>query len=309
MVNHWHSVSIGVASFDAVSALWIDRFGFDVEREHAGDDASLARLWALPSGSIDHQWWLTCPGQSAGRLHIVQFSTHAGAVRDGAQSFDLCPKNLDVYVDDIARRVDELRAAGLRFRNDAFSDVVAPDGTHFREIHLPAHDGLNVVLLEVVGKSLPFTRQGYLGVGPLVTTVPDADAERAFYRELGFEPLAHNVLAGAEIERMIGLPAGATLDVSMLGEPANPLGEMEIIRYGGTNGADLYPRARAPARGILEIHAYVDDPSALAADPPTNAQTSEHIDVGASLLGRGPVCRLRTPAGFAVNLWRFSGAA
>ena len=158
----------------------------------------------------------------------------------------------------------------------------------FREIHLPAHDGLNIVLLEVVGKALPFSDKGFLGVGPLVTTVADIGAERTFYERAGFEPLAHNVLSGPEIETMIGLPQGASLDIAILGETGNPLGEIEIVQYGGTDGSNLYPRTRAPARGILEIHcvdASVEGPAC------------------ATLVGQGAVRRQVTPAGFIVNHW------
>ena len=293
MPNHWTSVSIGVASLDDAARLWVDHFGFERTAHRIGPDPALAELWSIAADSIAEQWLLESPGQDAGRLHLVRFAAPASAVRDGAQSFDLCPKNLDVYVDDIAMRVAELKQAGMVFRNETHSDVVAPDGTHFREIHLPAHDHLNVVLLEVVGQSLPFSPRGFLGVGPLVTTVADANAEQSFYREIGFSPLAHNVLDGPEIERMIGLPAGASLDIRMLGAPGNPLGEMEIIQYGGTAGVDLYPRTRPPARGIIELHLSGDADHAFEAT---------HT-VGATLIGTGSVVRRTTPAGFRVNIW------
>ena len=288
MPTHWSAVTIGIESFAAVSELWIDQFGFEVCAERTGDDAALAELWSLPEGNIEHQWLLAAPGQTAGYLHCVRFADTPAAVREGAQTFDLCPKNLDIYVDDIATRVADLKAAGFRFRNDEHSDIVAPDGTRFREIHLPAHDGLNIVLLEVVGKALAFSDKGFLGVGPLVTTVADISAERAFYETAGFEPLAHNVLSGPEIETMIGLPQGASLDIAILGETGNPLGEIEIVQYGGTDGSNLYPRTRAPARGILEIHcinASVEGPAC------------------ATLVGQGAVHRQATPAGFVVNHW------
>ncbi|MEM8982378.1 MAG: hypothetical protein AAGC71_05090 [Pseudomonadota bacterium] len=300
MVNAWRTVSIGVADFDAVKRLWLEQMAFELLAERHGADAHLGALWNIPPEMIAHQWLIGCAGIDAGRMHLVQFASDVPAVRDGAAAFDLCPKNLDIYVDDIAARVTDLKAAGFQFRTESYSDVHAPDGTEFREIHLPSHDSINVVLLEVVGKSLPFTNAGFAGVGPLVVTVADASAEAAFYESLGFSPLAHNVLSGPVIEQMIGLPAGASLDITMLGDEAQPFGEMEIIQYGGTNGRDLYPATQPPARGIVDIHLHADDPAALAATLDCPVET---CSVGETLLAAGPAYRLRSPAGMAVTLW------
>ena len=61
------------------------------------------------------------------------------------------PKNLDIYVTDMPQRIDALKAAGRTFRNENFSEVTAPNGITFREIHMPGHDLINIVLLEILG--------------------------------------------------------------------------------------------------------------------------------------------------------------
>ncbi|MEM1260790.1 MAG: hypothetical protein AAGH76_00190 [Pseudomonadota bacterium] len=300
MVNAWRTVSIGIADFGPVQKLWLDQMGFELVAEKAGPDAALAELWSIAPDTIAHQWLVACPNVNAGQLHFVQFTESVAAVRDGAAAFDLCPKNLDIYVDDIAARVTECKTAGFSFRTDEHADVKAPDGTQFREIHLPSHDAINVVLLEVVGQSLPFTPAGFAGVGPIVVTVDDANAESAFFEAMGFTPNAHNVLSGPVIEKMIGLPSGAILDITMMGDKNHPFGEMEIIQYGGTNGRNLYASTQAPARGILELHFHTDDPDALSK---TLGRPITVLNVTDTLLARGPAYRLRSPVGLTVTLW------
>ena len=64
---------------------------------------------------------------------------------------------------------------------------------------------------------------------------------------LGLEETSYHRFAGPEVERTIGLPAGAGLDIRIFGDPAYAYGRLEIVQYEGVTGADLYPRARPPA--------------------------------------------------------------
>ncbi|MEO0998098.1 MAG: hypothetical protein AAFX58_11320 [Pseudomonadota bacterium] len=187
-------------------------------------------------------------------MHLVEFADPAPAVRAGAAVFDLCPKNLDVYVSDMPARIEALRQRGYTFRNETFSEVEAPDGTRFREIHLDGHDAINIVLLEVLGQDRAVSTRGFGGIGPLIVIVADAAAEKAFFATaMGLAQLADNVLSGPEIESMIGLPNGAALDVSIWGDPELPNGQIEIINYRGVDGRNLYPHARPKATGILGV--------------------------------------------------------
>jgi len=253
-MNCWTNVSIGVASLEEALDLWHGSFGLEVRGQKDGDDPDLAGLWGLAADDIKRQALLGNPGARTGLIHFVEFKQPGPAIREGAQKFDLCPKNLDVYAHDLPARVEELKSDGRRFHNTQFSEITAPDGTVFREIHMHGHDVINIVLLEVIGLELPFTPQGYAGIGPLVTTVADAGAERKFYRDIiGMNVLNDNVLEGPEIERMVGLPAGAALDVSIWGDKDNAFGQMEIVNYRGVEGRNLYPHAVPKQRGILLV--------------------------------------------------------
>lgn len=299
----WKLVTVGVADLAAAEALWRDTFGLEVVAERGAGDAALAALWSLPAAAVGRQRVFATPGQTTGWLHLVEFPEPDPPVREGANTFDLAPKNLDIYVDDLPARERALRAAGHTFHGARHSEVVAPDGTRFRELHMPAHDAINVVLLEVVGTHRHTSGAGFGAVGPLIVTVPDASAEQAFARDvLGLGKLSDHVLGGPEIEAMIGLPAGATLDVSIWGDADAPFGQLEIIAYGGTDGTNRYERARAPATGILQVRYHVSELAPLRERLDTNG-LAYAVESCVSLIdGSGALLRFRSPAGLTVEV-------
>lgn len=299
----WKLVTVGVADLAAAEALWRDTFGLEVVAERDAGDATLAALWSLSASSIGPQRVLATPGQATGWLHLVEFPEPDPPVREGANAFDLAPKNLDVYVDDLPARERALRDAGHAFHGDHHSEVVAPDGTRFRELHMPAHDAINVVLLQVVGEPQPVSGAGFGAVGPLIITVPGARAEQAFARDvLGLGKLSDHVLGGPEIEAMIGLPSGATLDVSIWGDADAPFGQLEIIEYGGTDGVNRYARAHAPATGILQVRYHVSDLAPLRERLDANGVAYAVESAAALIEGSGALLRFRSPAGLTVEV-------
>ena len=133
--------------------------------------------------------------------------------------------------------------------------------------------------------------------------VDDADAEKAFYRDVfGLDKLSDNILDGPEIEKMIGLPAGAALDVSIWGRSDSPLGQIEIIDYRGVDGANLYARARPKALGILHIGYELASLDALRRR--LDAAGVEHRQHGliSTLYGAGEVLSLDSPAGMRIEI-------
>lgn len=298
------SVVIGVASLDRALALWIDEFGLEQVARCDGPDADLAKLWALDASAIHSQALVKTPGVSRGQLHLVEFSEPAQSVRDGATPTDCCPKNLDVYVHDLPARMLAMQKRGFKFKNEHHSEVETPGGVRFRESHLPAHDNINVVLLELFGESLSYSPRGCAAVGLLISIVPDVQREKDFYQQvLGLEKLHDNLLQGPEVEKMIGLPPGAALDASVWGQPNSPMGQMEIIEYRGADGADLYPRTRPPALGILHV---VFESEALASVcerlKNSNTEFVEHGEI-ATLAGAGERISFSSPAGLRIEVF------
>lgn len=301
-------VTVGVARLAEAVDWWRRHFGFEVRDLRAGPDPELGRVWGVTADRITGQALVATPlgpGRfaGAGQLHLVEFADPAPAVRAGARPHDRLPKNLDLYTRDIAARYADLEALGVSFRS-RWGEIPAGD-LRFREVHLAGHDNLNVVLLEVIGPGYATTLspRGFAGIGPLVTIVGDAAAEARFYGDvLGMETTLALRLTGPEIEATVGLPPGAALDIRVFGDPAEPLGRIEIIEYEKMPGEDRYPRARAPATGILHANYQVPDLDAVRERlARAGVPFTEHGPVRA-LYGQGPLVSFRSPAGFRIEV-------
>lgn len=299
----WSFTTVGVADLDEALSLWRDDFGFEIVARRDGPDEALARRWNISATDVARQALVRTPGVDAGMLHLVEFENPDPPVREGALAYDLCPKNLDVYTDDLPRLMDALRERGRQFSNADYSEVTAPGGLTFREIHMPSHDRINVVLLQILGQSLPFSSAGFSGVGMLITIVPDATAEKAFYEKIiGLDLLSDNVLKGPEIEKMIGLPAGAALDVSIWGNADNHFGRIEIIEYQGVRGNDLYPRAKPKSLGILRVAYRTDNLERVKAELAAQGIVFDTFAPANTLMADGPAIAFASPAGMTIEV-------
>ena len=112
----------------------------------------------------------------------------------------------------------------------------------------------------------------------------------------------NNILEGPEIEEMIGLPAGCALEVSIWAETGQPLGEMELVTYQGTEGEDRYPRAWPGARGITHLNWWVDDIEAFAAHLRAQGVTHELSKVEGSLFQSSASLIFQSPAGLRLEV-------
>lgn len=297
--NH---VTVGTADLDGALAIWRDRFGLDVVATRDGPDPALADLWDIAADDIARQALLRTPGVQTGALHLVEFTRPGTPVREGAEVFDRLPKNLDVYARDLPARYEELRAAGLEFRAP-WVEMPAPGGLTFREVQMPGHDATNIVLLEILDTDYRHSPAGYAGIGPLIIVVGEAETETAFYQDvLGLEMVMQDLLAGPEIERMVGLPAGAGIDFRVLGAENDPMGRIEIIEYQRAGGADLFGRARPPATGALHAGWQVASLDPLRQQLEARGIDYETFEALDTIYGTGPVIAFRTPAGFRIEV-------
>ena len=298
MASAWHWVSIGTADMEAALAFWVGRLGFECVARAEGDDPGLREHWGVLDRQIARQAMVRSAGAEHGGMHLVEWDAAAESVRAEAQVFDLCPKNLDIYVDDLPVRMAQLTQQGVVFRNEHYSEAVSPDGVHFREIHLAGHDDINIVLLQVIGSDTLIPPTGFSGVGPLVCIVREPTEEKRFYEQVVGLKLSHdNILAGPDIEQMIGLPAGCALEVSIWAEQGQPLGEVELVTYQGIDGADLYPRARPGARGVTHLNWQVDDIEALAAHLSAHGVGHSASTIDGSLIQSRASLIFHSPAG------------
>lgn len=297
-------VTVGVASVSAAISFWQDIFGFEVISRRDGPDAGLATLWDLRPTDVARQALMRTPSASAGWLHLVEFARPAAPVRLAAQVFDHLPKNLDIYAQDLDRRFGELSAMGVQFRGKPIT-APGPGGLIFREVHMPGHDETNVVLLEIIGSGYDtcFNARGFAGIGPVISIVGSLKMEEGFYRDiLGMEETLDIRLGGPAMEEMIGLSTGASLLLKVYGDPAEPLGRIEVIEYEQTRGSNLYERARPPALGTLHVNYRVRDLHALRDRlRGTGAGITEHGDLEL-LYGQGPVVSFNSPAGLRLEV-------
>ena len=294
-------VSVGVADMDAARALWVDQLGLDVIGRRLGPDDALGRMWDMPADRFEEQLLLTTPGAETGLLHFVQFVTPAEAVRKDAAPTDLGAKNLDVNCTDMPALVERLRGAGYSFRSAIGQYEI--DGIQAREVQMPAHDDINVVLIEVLteGFEVGYTARGYAALTSFVVIVPDAGREARFYKNLfGMQEILCHRFSGAAIEMAAGLPPGTVLDLHLLGEQDNLFGRMELIEYVGVHGDDRFARARPPATGILSCGfrvASIDEFAGKAEE--MSIAVSRRITAD-TLFADGEVAQLVSPAGLQI---------
>lgn len=302
-VKGWQRVTIGVASLEKALDLWQGLFGFELHRHAFGPDPGLQSYWGLTDQHIARQAVVGAPGQARGQLHLVEFTPQKPSIRHNASVFDRCAKNLDIYVDDLPKRLEALRSAGVEFRTRHYHEIIAPSGVRFREIHMPAHDDLNVVLLQLLDAAIPVSHTGFGGVGPLVTIVDDVSKESGFYQEVLNLDLQHdNVLSGPDIEQMIGLPCGAALKVVIWGEQGHHHGQVEIINYEGTVGRDLFAAARPGDRGIFQLGFQVTDLSGVQHTLERLEHPFEHRRLESDFRGAKTSIITRSPAGLRIEI-------
>lgn len=260
----WSVMTIGVADLDVAMQLWVDEFGMDVVNSKQGADPDVARLWGIEADDIRRQVLLRTGDHSAGMLHLVEFTSPDDPVRKDANPYDLTPKNLDIYTDNLVDRLSEMLSKGYKFRTEEAHLINAPDGSAFREVHMFGHDDINVVLLEVVGETKPFTSKGVAAVGPLVLIVPDVVAESNFFESIFLvDKLNENVFSDPKLIKAIGLPDDTVLNIHIWGRKGFDLGQLELIEYQGIEGDNLYPRAKPKSLGLLHLCYVIPDNTLL----------------------------------------------
>ena len=294
-------VTVGTANLEAQLDLWVGTFGLAVLEQRSGPDAELGRIWGIPADQITAQALVGTPAVDCGRLHFVEFKDPATPVRQGAASTDLGPKNLDVMAFDLPKKYEALEKAGHTFRSNWVQYEF--EGIQVREVQMPGPDDTNLVFVELVGNTYPYTPQGYAGMTSFVSVNPDPQAEERFYRELLGLPVAHKVdLDGPEIEKMIGLPPGAALDVRVLGPHESPFGRVELVHYRGADGTNRYPLAKPPAVGTLHAAFFVRSIAAFqerARELGVKAVDHGRIE---TIFGAGPAVTVHSPAGLRLDV-------
>jgi catechol 2,3-dioxygenase-like lactoylglutathione lyase family enzyme len=275
-------VVIGVEDLALALDLWHGRFGMEIARREKGPDAQLARVWGLPENAIADQALLDSPGMLNGGVHLVQFASHASAVRDGAKFTDLAPQSVVVAVRDLEARYAELATDPSRFASRVTRRTL--ERVPVRELHMDTHDALDVVFREPLRKPEPVSKQGYGAVQAIVITTSDMEREAAFFRDaMGLE--------------MLG---SAQSDVLVLGDRKGRVGRIEIAQSSDPQARYLYARAVPPARGLIGVTYVVPDLKPFIANGRA-AGLAAHGRV-ISILGDGEMASVASPSGLRIDI-------
>lgn len=299
-------ITISVADMDVALDFWMGRMGFELSRRRSGRDELMAALWGIEAHDVIDQALLTSPGASAGRVHLLQFANPGEAVRNEAAPTDIGPKNLDINCTDMHRHVADFKSAGYGFRSEVGEYTL--EGLHTREVQMPCHDDINMVFIEVLSEAeafqTDFSPRGFAGVTSFVVVVPDTLSESHFYQQLfSLDELLHHRVSGPEIEAVVGLPKGSTLELRMLGKTIEPFGRMELVSYEGIQGVNRFNRTVPFATGVISCAFIV--PLLAKTVAGLEALALPVADAGRfnTLLGEANVVRTTSPAGMKIDLF------
>ena len=298
-------VTVGVADLKPVFDLWTDRFGLETVTRRRGPDSGLARLWGIEAANIADQLLVRTPGAVTGWLHFVQFDKPDAPVRRGAAATDLGPKNIDVNCRDMPVRYAELQAAGHSFRSGIVEYEIG--GIRAREVQMPGHDDINVVLIEILsrGFDINFSPQSYGAVTSFVVIVPDTTVEAEFYRNVfGFDELMHHCITGPGIEEAVGLPKGSALEMRLMGHQRKIFGRMELITYKGFEGLDRFALAKPPALGILHCGVAVESVQQVVRRARIAGSSAVEFDRIETIFGSGEMATVNSPAGLRIDVYQ-----
>jgi catechol 2,3-dioxygenase-like lactoylglutathione lyase family enzyme len=289
---------VSVADIDRALELWQNQMGMEVMVRRRGADAALAKMWGIDPNEISDQALIRTPGATDGGIHLVRFRQPGKAVREGAAPTDLVPKSLDVWTSDIHAAVEQLQKAGYKFR----SEVQQLSPTLY-EVHMFGHDELNIVLLGAPHKvERNFSPKGFDAAPLLITISPDNERDAEFYTKLlGADLVSSSQFTGPAIEKAVGLPPGAGLDIRIMGDPQSNLGRIEIVQYSGAPQRNLYPLAKPPARGLLAATYFVPElESFLKRGAEFGLQDLGEVD---GVYGPGRMATATSPAGLRITLF------
>ncbi|WP_169808791.1 VOC family protein [Microtetraspora niveoalba] len=234
-------------------------------------------------------------GVGTGRLRLVPAPSGDDAA--DPRVWDVGPRLLGLYSRDLARSVRAIDAAGGRSREP----VTYPYGSaSLSEAVALGRDGVWWTLPQAGPGHRPspaLEGDGERLHGELHTAVivpADHDAALRFFAEAGGLTVAFDgEMKGEPFERMIGMPAGASLRLSFLVSADQAPARLEIMSFTGVDARDLSDRPL----GLRRLVFAAADPDALAAtlEAAGGVRLAEHA--------------VRGPGGVEVELRRAGGAA
>ena len=114
--------------------------------------------------------------------------------------------------------------------------------------------------------------------------------------------LTDNFLQGEEIEKMIGLPSGTGLDVSIWGSEGTESAQLELVEYVGVEGKTLFPLSKLPNSGLHQVCYQTEEAALLASQANSMGLSVFQYGEIETLSGLGKCWTLYSPAGMRIDL-------
>ena len=114
--------------------------------------------------------------------------------------------------------------------------------------------------------------------------------------------LPDNFLQGEGIEKMIGLPSGSGLDVSIWGGEGTERAQLELVEYVGVEGKTLFPLSKLPNAGLHQVCYQTQEAALLASRANLMGLSVSQRGEIETLSGSGECWTLYSPAGMRIDL-------
>lgn len=220
-------------------------------------------LWGLPPQARGEEWLMGNPGDTFGRVRLVQL--HGAGPQRRIRPATMPWDKGGLF--SLMVRTRDLDAAWARHQAmgfDAYSEPYAFTfgGVRLRNIVLRGPDGINLAVYERVEPRL----EGWPNLRRLsppfnsMMMVADRDRAQAFFEGagLGLRPLAASRFTDpAPGPNNFAIPANLVTSVArsyaILAEPGAETGRVEVMAFEGLAGRDVSAHARPPNLGLVML--------------------------------------------------------
>lgn len=244
-----NEVIMTTADIVCAKKFWCDLLGLEVLAENNVTDTSLRQLWQAQNVDIKNRLLLGHK-HSLCKIHLVELASPGICLREHTNSLDAQAKTINLLVKDLPKVWQRLRELGADLKGEWVE--YEAQGQIYRDAHIIGPDHVGVGLVEIIGEDYPVN---LCGIGEPVSftfTVDNINDEQDFYCNLGGQIRLDEKFSGPAIESLVGLPAGGSLNMKLIG-PKAPIARLELVSYDHPM-INHYSKAEFPAIGVLLVH-------------------------------------------------------
>lgn len=271
MISEIRFATVSVSELGRSQSLFQDVIGMELVGRQQIRGPDYERLWGLKEGTEAEAVLLGKPGIPSGRIRLLKFQPLSSVVvRECAEPWDTgAVKILDFLVTDFEQARRAFASHGWQWRTEPQRYWWPGREGATIEGHIKGPDGILLGIGQVIGPP----RSEYVEAtddslfSEMATSsflVPNLERALAFYKEvLGLTVSLEMEIEEAELQKLVGLPAGVALRMVFLGSPDSKSGKVGLLKYSGIEGRSLAERVRPPNRGTVLITFETDSISPL----------------------------------------------